>query len=262
MSLVSPSITRLSVRAPRTPVQRTSAVNVRCHQTSQANNVDKGAKPAQLARRGLLLGSSLFCGVSLALPSLAFVRPPPGFRIHRDRLDGYSFFVPERWVQTTTAGNDVAYRDPVKIDENLFVNISSPSSSKYSSVADLGSPADAGDRILKQLLTEFMSTRIGIRREGEVVNTTERTGSDGKLYYDVQVRIRSYASRSQLAVSAAERDAAIELEWDRKLTTVLGVANKRLYEFRLQSDALRSDDQSAAAIMPSVESFRCQEVEI
>lgn len=83
----------------------------------------------------------------------------------------------------------MAYRDPIRVNENMFVNISSPSSSKYASVADLGSPEEAGERVLRQLLTEFMSTRIGIKRQGEIVSTRERTGSDGRSYYDIQVRL-------------------------------------------------------------------------
>jgi len=51
----------------------------------------------------------------------------------------------------------------------------------------------------------------------------------------LQVRMKSYASRAQLAVTQAEIDAAMELEWDRRLITVLGSANNRLYEFRLQT---------------------------
>lgn len=47
--------------------------------------------------------------------------------------------------------------------------------------------------------------------------------------------MKSYASRAQLAVTQAEIDAAMELEWDRRLITVLGSANNRLYEFRLQT---------------------------
>lgn len=47
--------------------------------------------------------------------------------------------------------------------------------------------------------------------------------------------MKSYASRAQLAVTQAEIDAATELEWDRRLITVLGAANNRLYEFRLQT---------------------------
>lgn len=32
-----------------------------------------------------------------------------------------------------------------------------------------------------------MSTRLGVRRTGEIVSAAERTGPDGKLYYDIQV---------------------------------------------------------------------------
>ena len=50
-----------------------------------------------------------------------------------------------------------------------------------------------------------------------------------------QIRIKSFASRAQLAVTQAEIDKAVELEWDRRLITVLAAANNRLYEFRLQT---------------------------
>ena len=50
-----------------------------------------------------------------------------------------------------------------------------------------------------------------------------------------QLRARSYASRNQLAVSQKEIDAGAELEWERHYLTTLGVANKRLYEFRIQT---------------------------
>ena len=49
-----------------------------------------------------------------------------------------------------TSGNDIFYRNPFNVNENLFVNISSPSSSRYSSVSDLGPPASAAERTLRQ----------------------------------------------------------------------------------------------------------------
>ena len=33
-----------------------------------------------------------------------------------------------------------------------------------------------------------MSTRLGVRRNGEVVAADKRMGPDGKEYYDIQVR--------------------------------------------------------------------------
>ena len=52
-----------------------------------------------------------------------------------------------------------------------------------------------------QYLEEFMSTRLGVKRTAEVVAAAERTGADGQLYYDIQTRVSSYASRNQLAVT-------------------------------------------------------------
>ena len=50
--------------------------------------------------------------------------------------------------------------------------------------------------------------------------------------HDVQTRFKSYSARDQLDVSGRAKQF---LEWDRDYVTVLGVANRRLYEFRLQS---------------------------
>ena len=150
-----------------------------------------------------------------------------------------------------------------------------------------------------------MSTRLGVRRTTEVAAAGERTGPDGRLYYDIQTRVgsgrrggwggwgggeavaacggglrgvhgmaqrvsaavpptphpapshllldalppsfppslppslparqvKSFASRNQLAVTQAEIEEGVVLEWDRRYIAVLGVAGKRLYEFRLQ----------------------------
>ena len=214
--------------------------------------------------------------------------PPPGFRAHEDKLDGYSFLYPDDWIPVTTSGNDVFFRSPLDVDTNLFVDVSSPSSSRYQSVADLGTPQEASERTLRQYLTELMSTRIGVRRSGEVLSAGAReltdeelarfgdsgggsgSGAAGRLYYDVVVRMRSVASRNQLAVSKAEVDAGDELEWERDFRAVLGVAGKRLYEFRLQSPTAGSSasasSPAAGRVDPAVldaiaRSFRCREVQ-
>ena len=38
-----------------------------------------------------------------------------------------------------------------------------------------------------QYLEELMSTRLGVKRNGEVVEADQRVGPDGKEYYDIQV---------------------------------------------------------------------------
>lgn len=50
-----------------------------------------------------------------------------------------------------------------------------------------------------------MSTRLGVRREAEVISATSRKGADGQLYYDLEIDVRSYASRQQLAITQEER---------------------------------------------------------
>lgn len=55
-------------------------------------------------------------------------------------------------------------------------------------MSDLGSPDDAAARILDQYLNkEFMSTRLGIKRTGNIESASSREGPDGKMYYDIEV---------------------------------------------------------------------------
>ncbi|KAL6622437.1 hypothetical protein ACP70R_032316 [Stipagrostis hirtigluma subsp. patula] len=155
------------------------------------------------------------------------------FREYIDTFDGYTFFYPKNWIQVRGAGADIFFRDPFVLDENISVEISSPSSSKYATVEDLGPPEKAAEKVLKQYLTEFMSTRLGIRRESNVLSASSRVADDGRLYYEVEVNIKSYASNNELAVMPQDR--VQKLEWDRRYLSVLGVENKRLYELRLQT---------------------------
>lgn len=112
-------------------------------------------------RRGVLQAAVLG-GLIAAQPAGAVAVIPKGFKQLVDKLDGYSFFYPELWTPVTTSGNDVFLRNPFNIEENLFVDISSPSSSRYNSVVDLGTPEAAAQALLNQYLNkEFMSTRIG-----------------------------------------------------------------------------------------------------
>ena len=110
------------------------------------------------------------------------------FREYIDIFDGYTFLYPKSWIQVRGAGADIFFRDPFVLDENMSVEISSPSSSKYMSVEDLGPPEKAAEKVLKQYLTEFMSTRLGVRRESNVLSAVSKVADDGKLYYEVEVR--------------------------------------------------------------------------
>lgn len=179
----------------------------------------------------LILSGCFFSEVGLH--NVAFAEQYIGFREYIDSFDGYSFKYPQNWIQVRGAGADIFFRDPYVLDENLSVELSSPSSSKYKSVEDLGPPEEAAKKVLKQYLTEFMSTRLGVRRESNILSTSSKTAEDGKLYYQVEVNIKSYANNNELAVMPQDRIP--RLEWNRRYLSVLGVENNRLYELRLQT---------------------------
>lgn len=184
-------------------------------------------------------------------------QPSVGFREYIDFFDGYSLKYPQNWIQVKGAGADIFFRDPFVLDENLSVDISSPSSSRYKSVEDLGAPEEAGNKVLKQYLTEFMSTRLGVRRESNILSTSSRVADDGRVYYDVEVNIKSYANNNELAVMPEER--VVRLEWDRRYLSVLGVENNRLYELRLQApeSVFREEENKLRRVM---DSFRVNKV--
>ncbi|KAJ8752364.1 hypothetical protein K2173_004000 [Erythroxylum novogranatense] len=205
----------------------------------------------------LILSSYVFSEVEFN--SIAFAEPSVGFREYIDTFDGYSFKYPKNWIQVRGAGADIFFRDPYVLDENLSVELSSPSSSNYKSVEDLGPPQEAGKKVLKQYLTEFMSTRLGVRRESNVLSTSSKIADDGKLYYQVEVNIKSYANNNELAIMPQDRIAS--LEWNRRYLSVLGVENNRLYELRLQTpeSVFMEEENDLRQVM---DSFRVNKVAV
>jgi hypothetical protein len=79
------------------------------------------------------------------------------------RLDGYSFFYPDTW-QIDDVRNDVFYRNPRIADENVFVDITSPSSAA-TPVRLLGTPGEPARGSSNGIGEGEHVTRIGIRRE-------------------------------------------------------------------------------------------------
>ncbi|KAK6139419.1 hypothetical protein DH2020_026826 [Rehmannia glutinosa] len=229
---------------PRNPWRRWGGVVLRFLSPPATSHT---AKLNRLCSNGTMVHSSV-AGKSTAAPSISE---------YIDTFDGYSFMYPQNWIQVRGAGADIFFRDPFVLDENLSVDISSPSSSKYKSVEDLGSPEEAGKKVLRQYLTEFMSTRLGVRRESSILSTSSKLANDGRLYYEVEVNIKSYANNNELAVMPQDRVA--RLEWDRRYLSVLGVENNRLYELRLQTPE-RSFTEEENELREVMDSFRVNKV--
>eukprot|EP00667_Euglena_gracilis_P012974 EG_transcript_13343 len=190
---------------------------------------------AVCSRRAALLASGV-SGAGLLVAPAAFARlpvPPEGYIRYRNPTDRYDFLYPESWLKFSGAGDTILYRSPVNPELALFMNISSPTASRYTDLQSLGDPPAVAARLKEQLLLELMSTRLGVRRESEVVSAVARPGQfNDKTYYDVVIRIRSYADANPLAATPQERPTY--LEWDRHYLTTLTVANRRLYELRVE----------------------------
>ncbi|KAB2621634.1 psbP domain-containing protein 1 [Pyrus ussuriensis x Pyrus communis] len=206
----------------------------------------------------LILSAYIFAGGGFG--SAAFAQQSlVGLREYIDTFDGYSFKYPKNWIQVKGAGADIFFRDPYILDENISVEFSSPSSSNYKSIEDLGPPELAGKKVLKQYLTEFMSTRLGVRRESKILSTSSRVADDGRLYYQIEVNIKSYANNNELAVMP--KDRLVSLEWDRRYLSVLGVENNQLYELRLQTpeNVFVEEESDLRRVM---ESFRVNKIAV
>ncbi|KAJ7570382.1 hypothetical protein O6H91_01G117500 [Diphasiastrum complanatum] len=237
-----PLLSALLLHSPSIPPHNRLHFTASFTQSSQRTSLSSSlfsSAPASssllgLSRRCLFFSLFFAASSSQALqakqPALPDTR---GYNVFVDNLDGYSLWYPKGWIQVRGAGADIFFRDPLNLDENVMVNFSSPSSSRYKVVEDLGPPEEAAKKVLQQYLTEFMSTRLGVRRESSIVSCRSRVGGDGKTYYEIQVNVKSYANTNQLAVMPQDRVA--QLEWDRRYLSVLGVENNRLYELRLQA---------------------------
>ena len=189
----------------------------------------------------------------------AFTKPPPGFDLYVDTIDGYEFLRPSAWVEVKGSGNDIFYRNPGNVEENCFVAISSPSSNVYKSVRDVGTPEETARKILKQTLIELTSTRLGIVRESEVLDAKEDVDKDGNVFYDITLRIKSYAAKNQYGLTPEDRPQT--LEWDRTFYSRLGTENGRLYELRMQSPSEEFEESKEQYLVGMGKSFRPFEVD-
>ena len=162
-------------------------------------------------------------------------------------------------MEVPGTGSDSFFRNAYNLEENVFVNVSSVSSSDYATVRDVGAPEQAARDVIDRYLQEFMSTRIGIKRESEVVYADEREADDGRLYYDLGVRIKSFATLNQYGLTQEERPQ--RLEWDRTQLVTYGVENKRLYECRVQvpTSLYERDTPATQRILRSFRVFPMEE---
>ena len=112
---------------------------------------------------------------------------------------------------------------------------------------------------MKQTLIELTSTRLGIVRESEVLDAKEDVDKDGNVFYDITLRIKSYAAKNQYGLTPEDRPQT--LEWDRTFYSRLGTENGRLYELRMQSPSEEFEESKEQYLVGMGKSFRPFEVD-
>ena len=88
------------LQAAGTRSQRRSACSRLPAAATAASATPQGDSSACSRRVALSLGATAVLGLAVASPqaALAFTRPPPGYLLFNDVLDGYSFVYPADWV--------------------------------------------------------------------------------------------------------------------------------------------------------------------
>ena len=118
-------LNKVSISAHRTQCVERPCRRMSVMRAVASASTGSDASLSSVSRRtlGLSLGALAPALFLSPLPALAARIAPAGYRLHIDKIDGYSFFYPEEWITVTTSGNDVFYRNPRNLDENLFVEV-------------------------------------------------------------------------------------------------------------------------------------------
>jgi len=111
------------------------------------------------------------------------VNAASGLQAYVDSIDGYQFLYPTGWVQVDVSGNaDVVFHDIIETSENVSVVVSPTASNK--TLADLGSPEDVGQRLLRNVIAPKDSGR-----SAELLFATANENGP-KTYYSLEYLVQ------------------------------------------------------------------------
>jgi photosystem II oxygen-evolving enhancer protein 2 len=103
---------------------------------------------------------------------------------YNDSKDGYSFLYPNGWLETRIKGGpDILFHDLIEQSESVSVIISGLES--VSSLEEIGSAADVGERIKTNMIA-----LPGSNREAKLVDAQQKEAND-KNYYLLEYVVNS-----------------------------------------------------------------------
>lgn len=156
--------------------------------------------------------------VSLGLQSC--VSAGAGLKSYIDSYDGYEFLYPNGWVETKVGpGPDIVLHDIIQESENVSVVISPVP--EGTSLKDLGTPTDVGQRLAQTVIT----TQSGDRK-AELVGAAERD-LNGEVYYLLEYEVQLPNQQRHNLASAVVRRGKLftlnvstpESRWDKMRDT-------------------------------------------
>ncbi len=118
---------RVAAPAAAAPPRRSCRAAASLQQpASQQQALQQQQQAASLSRRSLLAlpaAAAAVAALAGAAPAQAFVQPPPGYRYHQDKLDGYSFFFPEDWQPVTVRAEQLPSMCCKRAPHRLFPHV-------------------------------------------------------------------------------------------------------------------------------------------
>ncbi len=138
--------------------------------------------------------------LTLALSLSSCVGGTAGLNAFVDSLDGYQFLYPLGWVETKIIGGpDVVLRDFIEPTENVSVVIGDLSR-EQTSLADLGSPSEVGQRLAQRVIAPPDSGR-----QAELLSARQRS-DDSHDYYILEYAVTiGERQRHELASAVVSR---------------------------------------------------------
>ena len=125
--------------------------DLRTHRSAIAAEDPVAESPADVAAEAAPSDSPPLEADPSAAPvveDLALTGPPPAsWNVVEDVYDQYTIVLPQDWSQVTTAGYDLSFRNIRNVEQNMFIELSSKSFSKFRSLPqDFGSPDEVSPR--------------------------------------------------------------------------------------------------------------------
>lgn len=145
----------------------------------------------------LMLGG---CGVNAAT----------GLQSYVDSIDGYEFLYPTGWVQVDVSGNaDVVFHDIIQTSENVSVVVSPTNSNK--TLADLGSPEEVGQRLLRNVIAPKESGRNAELLSAASIEVGPKTYYSLEYLVQIPVMNGDFQERHNLSAIAVSRGKVFTL---------------------------------------------------